>query len=1327
MQEIAITGCRLSPQQKRLWLLQQVGQQPYHAQCVVLLKGRLDTQVLKTALAEVTERNEILRTNFPSLPGMSLPLQVIAEDGLLSIDEYSPEESNIDELLQQARRDTSDTQLRVSLIKLSIDEHALVLSLPAMYSDATGLRNLVEKISSYYESILVGEPPADEPVQYADLSEWQTELLEAENAEAGKKYWRKQNPAGRQAVKLPFEREAKEPDFMPQFASVTIDAAATKQIEAIAKKHETTISVFLLSCWQVLLRRLTEQSQVTVGAYFDGRNYQGLESALGLFSRHLPISLLLEEDVSFSQLLTLTTEIVDESGEYQEYFTWEEEGRFPFCYEYVEEAEGYEAGGVNFSIVNEYACTERFEVKLSCRRSAGGMKLEFHYDASCYHDADMQRLGAQYQRLLQSVVSTEHALISELEVVSEPEREQQLVTWNETGVVYESAANIVELFERQAAARPEAIAVVCGKEALSYAELNERANQLGHYLRRVGAGPEVLVGLCVERSLAMVVGVLGILKAGGAYVPLDASYPASRLELTLRDCGAAVVLTQAHLLERLGEQLKATGAQLLCLDRQWAEIARESVANVKAAVAGENLAYVIYTSGSTGRPKGVGVTQQNLLHTTRAREVYYRTTPRSFLLLSSIAFDSSVAGLFWTLSGGGQLVVPEEGMQREARSLVELVQEKEVTHLLSLPSLYALLLEEGNGSELASLEGVIVAGEVCGPALVQRHVEVASQTALYNEYGPTEGSVWSTVQQCVVESVVPIGRPIANVRMYVLEPGMRIAPLGLSGELYVGGAGVTRGYLNDATQTAQKFVPDPFSGESGGRLYRTGDRARYRTNGEIEFLGRVDNQVKIRGYRIELGEIETVLREHPAVREGVTVAIDDRLGGQRLVSYLVLEERHAFTASQLLRYKREGLLARLKTCELPNGMTIVHHNKNEANYLYHEIFEEQAYFDHGIQLTPGACVFDVGANIGLFSLFVAHMCEGARIYAFEPIPQIFKVLRANSELYGLNIRLFECGLCNEEQCAVFTYYPHLSLMSGLFADAGEAQSVVKSFEVNKHGGMPLPSDAAFEELLNERLETEQVECQLRTISDVIAEEAVEQIDLLKVDAEKSELNVLLGIKHADWAKIKQVVVELEDREQRLEQITGLLRSKGFELAVEQDLALANTRLYKVYAIRPAQNHDATRKLNKKVSPIPKTAWSSPAVVSREVRELLKAKLPEHMIPGALVLLEELPLMPNGKIDRLALPAPEQVVSEEEISLPRTPVEETLAGIWSEVLGVRELSVTANFFELGGHSLLATQVMSRVRAAFQVELPVRSLFAQPTVRGLAAEIEAQMQA
>lgn len=1039
-----IEGIRLSPQQKRLWSLQQCSGAPaYRVQAVVRIDGCLDVDCLMTAINQVVQRHEILRTTFYCLAGMTIPLQVINErnDPLVTLRdlrdwESDKQDAEIENLFNQMRLAPFDLKrgplLHVSLVKISAGRNILLVVLPAMNEDAAGLRNLVKEISHHYGAVVIGEHVAGEAMQYADSSEWHNDLLEAPERVDGRAYWREQGFWTSRFLELPFRTQnVEDPKFTPEAISTGLDVEVTAELERIAKKHNTAPSLVLLACWQVLAWRLTLHPQIVVGCAANGRAHEELKTALGLFETYLPAQSHLHEDLRFSELLKQLGRAMREGSEYQEYFTWtessereatEEERYFPLCYEYVEKAESYEAGGASFRIVREYACTERYELKLRLVRSPAALRAEFHYDASRYHEADVQRLAAQYRRLLTNVAGNEHAPVAELDMVSDCER-QQFARWNETAVACEPAMSIRELFEQQAAARADATAIACGTVTLSYGELNRRANQLGHYLRRAGVGSEVLVALCVKRSPEMVIGVLGILKAGGAYLPLDPGYPAERLEMMVRDSGAEVLVTHGP----TAEQLVADGVRVIRLDQEWTEVARESEANPPVEAAAENLAYVIYTSGSTGRPKGVGVTHGNLVHSTRAREIYYGRAPRRFLLLSSIAFDSSVAGLFWTLSGGGRLVLPEEGEQQEPRALVRLVQDQGITDLLCLPSLYAVMLEEGKGGELATLASVIVAGEVCVVGVVQRHAEVVPGAVLYNEYGPTEGSVWSTVQHCTADSnavVVPIGRPIPNVRVHVLDQHMQVTPLGVPGELYIGGAGVTRGYLKGAELTAEKYVPDPFSREGGARLYRTGDVCRYQQSGELEFLGRVDGQVKIRGYRVEVGEIEAVLATHAAVT-GAAVIVREGTGGE---------------------------------------------------------------------------------------------------------PQLVGYVTAKADR-----------------------------------------------EVSVH----------------------------------------------------------------------------------------------------------------------------------------------------ELRQWLGEQLPEYMVPARVVVLAEWPLMPNGKVDRRQLPAPAQVVSDVEWQEARTPVEEVLQSIWEEVLGVSELSVTANFFEVGGHSLLATQVMSRIREALQVELPVRTLFEQPTVARLAARVEAAL--
>src|SRR5262249_22505755 len=417
-------------------------------------------------------------------------------------------------------------------------------------------------------------------------------------------------------------------------------------------------------------------------------------------------------------------------------------------------------------------------------------------------------------------------------------------------------------------------------------------------------------------------------------------------------------------------------AHLICLDSDWDSLSLEKTENPQAAMEIDSLAYVIYTSGSTGNPKGVSVTHRNVVHSTSARRLYYRQPVGSFLLLSSVSFDSSVAGIFWTLCQGGALVIPRDQQQLDLPSLGGLIERHRITDMLSLPSLYSLLLDQSAPLHLASLKNVIVAGEACPPRLIDRHFQLVAPPTLFNEYGPTEGTVWCSVQEFQIgeaKETAPIGRPISNIQIYVLDSHQNLVPIGTPGELHIGGAGLARGYLDRADLTAEKFIPHAFSDLPGERLYKTGDLVRFVKDGTIEFLGRVDNQVKIRGIRVELEEIEAVVTQHPAVEKCAIFVREDKTGDKHPVAYLTPDSKRAFTVRQFLSFEKRNWFNSQQYYELPNGMIIRHHNKNETDFSYKEIFEEQIYLRHGVVLKPGDCIFDVGANIGMFSLFAGHL------------------------------------------------------------------------------------------------------------------------------------------------------------------------------------------------------------------------------------------------------------------------------------------------------------------------------------------------------------------
>ena len=584
-----------------------------------------------------------------------------------------------------------------------------------------------------------------------------------------------------------------------------------------------------------------------------------------------------------------------------------------------------------------------------------------------------------------------------------------------------------------------------------------------------------------------------------------------------------------------------------------------------------------------------------------------------------------------------------------------------------------------------------------------------------NHYGPTETTVGVLTYRVESDATlaglaqVPLGRPIFNTQIYLLDQHLNPVPAGVAGELYIGGLGLARGYLNHPELTAERFIPDPFSNEVGARLYKSGDLARYLPDGNIEFLGRVDDQVKVRGFRIEPGEIEAALEQHPGVMQVAVVAAQDQSGENRLLAYVVPRREQARMIGAKRRYV------------LPDGMAVSHLNRNETDYLYDEIFKRQAYLRHGITIKDEDCIFDVGANIGLFALFAHQVCQQPRIYAFEPNPAVCEILRVNASLHAPNARIFPCGLSDESKTATFTFFRGFSLLSGFYADPLAEKELVRTYMANQQGaGASEMADviAQSEDLLDHRFSPQTFEAPLRALSEIIEEENIESVDLLKINVEKSELDVLRGIKEADWAKIKQIVLEADTRD-NLQAITALLKRHGYEIAIDQDVLLENTQLCYVYAIRPSSGRRLLREQGEAAHIQSLAGPGDCSLLTASLRSFLRKRLPDYMVPSDFVVLEALPLNANGKLDRRALPAPERAA--ESCRPPRTREEEILCEMFAHLLGRERVGIADSFFDLGGQSLLAMQLVSRIRSAFGVEIALREVFDASTVAELVERV------
>ncbi|HEY0019275.1 MAG TPA: amino acid adenylation domain-containing protein [Longimicrobium sp.] len=1033
----------LSFGQERLWFVDRLegGSGFYHIHAAHRLAGPLHDQALREALGEIVRRHEALRTHFAETEDGAV--QVVAPFGgfpvpledLSALPPAEREAAARRAIRAEAERPfdlAAGPLFRARLLRLAADEHVLVLCMHHIVSDGWSTEVLFREMAVLYAAFADGAPsPLPElPVQYADYAAWQRRHLRGEVLDRHVGWWKAQLAGAPALLELPTDRPRPAVQrYGGAREAVHLGAERVERLNALARAEGATLFMVLLGAFQVLLARYSGSDDVVVGSPVAGRRRGEVEGLIGFFVNTLVLRTDASGDPGFRELLRRVRQSTLGAYEHDEVpfeklvaelspersMSYSPLAQVMFTLQTLEGArEGLR--GLEASPMHAEAATTRFDLTLSLAAHGGEVSGNLEYSTALFDRATIQRMLGHLDRVLEQVSDDPDVRISHLDLLSEAERARVVDAWNRTDAEYPADRCIHEIFAEQAARTPDAVAVTFEGRSLTYRALNERANRLAHHLVRRGVGPEVRVGLFLERGLEMVAAILGVLKAGGAYVPLDPAYPAERVAFALADAGVPVLLTQ----DSLGGTLPAQeGIEVISLDRASSAIAAESAENPHSGATPESLAYVIYTSGSTGTPKGALIEHRNVARLFSATDHWFGFDATDvWTLFHSSAFDFSVWEIWGALLYGGRLVVVPTDVSRDPEAFHALVQREGVTVLNQTPSAFKQFIrtDAERGGELA-LRNVVFGGEALEPASLREWVERrgVDQPRLVNMYGITETTVHVTYRPLGREDVFegagsPIGVRIPDLRLYVCDTHLRPLPVGVPGELYVGGAGVARGYLNRPELTAQRFVESPFG---AGTLYRTGDRVRWLADGTLDYLGRLDEQVKIRGFRIELGEIESALLDHDAVREAAVIVREDAPGDKRIVAYVV----------------------------------------------------------------------------------------------------------------------------------------------------GSA------------------------------------------------------------DAE------------------------------------------------------------------PLRAH-------------------------------LRTRLPEYMVPSAFVAVDQLPLTPNGKLDRKALPAPEYAAAEDVYVAPRTPVEEVLAEIWGEVLGLERVGVAERFFELGGHSLLVMRTVARIREIFGVQLPVRTFFEQGTVGELA---------
>jgi amino acid adenylation domain-containing protein/FkbH-like protein len=1026
--------------QQRLWFLDQLepGNALYNVPQMFRMRGDIKIDALRQSLNEIVRRHEVLRTSFGTLhnepvqviaPAIELPLTIVSVQAAAAHREAEIQRLAMEEAVRPFDLSRSPL-IRATLLRIAEDDHALILTMHHIVSDRWSMGVLAEELGSLYAAFAEGNPSPLRKlaIQYADFAAWQRSWLQGPALNEQLAYWKGQLAGAPAVLEFPTNRTRPAVQtFRGATTSRILPKELIRRLTTLSQSEGVTLFMTLLAAFQTLLSRYSGQEDIVVGSPIANRNYAEVEPLIGFFVNTLALRTDLSGDPTFQGLLARVKESALQAYAHQD---------IPFE-KLVEELQperslshnpifqvmfalqnaplqALELPGLRLERVPVYPGTSMFDMSWFAIEVPDGLMIRAEFNTDLFEESTIANAITHFENLLNGVAAHPERPLWQIPFLGEAEQRKLLVEFNATQVDHPKGLCIHDFFERQAEQTPDAIALVSGEQRLSYRVLNARANQVARFLRHRGIRPEVLVGICTERSADMLIGILGILKAGGAYVPLDPAYPKSRLAAILQDSGAPLVLTQ----QALAAELPDYAGEVLCLDTRWPEISLESDKNLECAVDPESLAYVLFTSGSTGRPKGVALEHRSaatFIHW--AQSVFTPAELAGVLFSTSMCFDLSVFEMFVPLSTGGKIIMAENALH-----LPTLAAKNEVTLVNTVPSAMMELLR--TNAVPATVEVVNLAGEALPPSLADQIYASTRVKKLYNLYGPTEDTTYSTHTLVRPGCSVTIGKPLANTQAYVLDAHRNPVPIGVAGELFLAGEGLARGYFGRQDLTAERFVPNPFGKEQHSRMYRTGDLCRWLANGEIEYLGRIDNQVKLRGFRIELGEIETVLTRHPKIRQCVVLAREDEPGLKRLVAYLA-------------------------------------------------------------------------------------------------------------------------------------------------------------------------SDTNLD--------------------------------------------------------------------------------------------------------------------------------------SEDLRNHIKHSLPEFMVPSAFVVMNSLPLTPNGKIDRKALPAPE-IGSEDRAAFvaPRNSEEHIVANIWSEVLRLPKVSVEEDFFSLGGHSLLATQVISRVRQAFHIELPLRALFETPTIAGLAKRIHGSTQ-
>lgn len=1404
---------RTSYAQRSLWILNQLAPESafYNLHSGLRIFSAPDVTALEWSVNEIVRRHESLRTAFKSIDGdavqvvaASLKIKVPVID-LRHLPEQEREEEAYRIATEEALRPFNLEEwplLRTSILQLGDKEYLHLLTIHHIVCDFWSLNVLFEELSTLYEAYRGGKPsPLPElEVQYADYAEWEWQSVQGPMGVRHLAYWKEQL-ADLPALRLPTDwPRPDESSFMGASYCFTLQASLYRALLNLSQQENVTLFMTTLAAFQTLLHRYSGQADIVVGTPVANRNRFEVEGLIGYFVNSLVLRTDLSGNPSFRELMRRVRDTALDAYEHQDY-PFEKlvrdlqpkrsAGHNPFFQVHFQvfSAPGGDlgadapAGDLVGELFETETGTAKFDLALDLREQPHGIEGYIEYSTDLFSEETISRMAGHFRRLLDGIAANPDQRLSELTLLSGRELQQLLHDWNNTETDYPLDTCLHQLFEGQADRTPEAVAVAFRGELLTYGALDQRANQLAHYLQALGVGPETLVTICVERSLEMIVGLLAILKAGGAYLPLDPSEPGERMLHMLQEAAPTLLLTQRRLLQ----SIVSAPLQHVSLDADWGKVARCSETRPVVDVTAKNLAYVIYTSGSTGKPKGVMVEHQAVCnHLLWMQQAFPLTEADRVLLKYPFNFDASICEIFGPLLAGARLIVPEPSDRWDVGQFVRMMTEEQVTVLDVVPSMLEALLDESGFSSSLYLRRVTSGGEPLSPRLRDRFF-AQMDAELHNIYGPTEATIGTTSWTCSREDpaeTVPIGRPGANMQVYLLDARLNLVPVGVPGELCISGDGLARGYLNQPDLTSERFIHNPFSDVPNALMYKTGDLARYLPDGNVEYLGRLDEQVKVRGYRIEPGEIERALVQHTSVRTCAVVPIDDQSDGhKRLVAYVVPVQSEPELWPSVGEYDVYDEL-------LYYAMT-------------HDDVRNRAYQNAIRQSVKGKVVLDIGT--GADAILARFCVEGGatRVYAIEDDSTAYHSAKTLIENLGLTDRI---TVLHGDSAHVQVPEPADVCVSEILGTIGSSEGAVSilndAWRLLRDDGIMIPrkcvtlfAPVSLPENLASSLRLSEL---ARTYVEHVFRKAGHPFDLRMCIKDFPPSNILArpqSFEELDFTGFVRPEYEFQTRftvehEARLDgflfwlnlypgndEYVDSLNEKVSWLPVffpalypGRDVAegdviettcscrlgsdgrkpdylingtlFTNTREPIAFVYGSPRQTTAFRKNSfyeslfagiarsgvferrthddgTETHPVPEDA---PHGLVPHLRKFLRDRLPHYMIPSSFVMLDELPMTQNGKVDHVALIAMSQKRPdlEQAYAPPRNETEATLAGIWSELLGIERVGIHDNFFELGGDSILTIQIIARANQA-GLRLRPAQLFQYQTIAEVAAMV------